>query len=311
MKTVGVFTEGGPEIGLGHLSRCYAIACALQQRGCKPVFFIFSDGDVSKVVRPFKARNVDWKLDIESIFKNEQIPFAIIDSYLAPQKVYELAARLLDGHLLIIDDYMRLEYPRSFVVNPAMDSQKLNYPKGAGRKYLLGKDYIILRSDFWEVQPKKIKDKIENIFLTFGGWAEKETLEQVALFIKKHINVNLQMLDSYKKQYSAKQMRRMMIEADLCVSGGGQTIYELTRMGVPTISVTLDDNQALNVKALKQAGFSFSAGRINKDSFYDRLEEGIKHMISPIVRKNCSAIGQKLVDGKGAHRLTDIITEII
>lgn len=306
-KIVGIFTEGGAGIGLGHLTRCYAIAYALQQRGFKPIFFICSSDNVAGIVRPFSSKNVDWKLGIGSIIKNEQVSFAIVDSYLAAQEVYEVAARLLNGRMLIIDDYMRLPYPGVFVVNPALSSETLKYPVEGGQRYLLGKDYIILRPDFWKTEPKIIKNKIEKIFLTLGGSADKEILEQIASSIKGYLDARIRILDSYNEIYSALEMRGMMSESDLCISGGGQTMYELARMGVPTVSVTLDDNQMLNAKALQEAGFSFSVGRIDGNLFLYKLKEGIEYMSSLVIRKKCSIAGQEIVDGKGASRLADII----
>jgi len=306
-KTVGIFTEGGVGIGLGHLTRCRALAYTLQQRGCNPVFFIFSDHDVAGVVQPFSVQNIGWKADVGSIIKKDQLSFAIVDSYLASRDVYDVISSILDGKMLIIDDCMRLTYPKSFVVNPSIYGESLGYPIGDGLRYLLGKDYIILRPDFWEVGPKKIKDTIENIFLTLGGSADKKILEQIALFIQGHSDAHVRILDSYQKKYSAVQMREMMSVSDLCISGGGQTMYELARLGVPTISVTLDDNHMLNVKALQKAGFSFSAGKIDEDLFFARLRDGLDYMSDPIVRKKCSDAGQKAVDGKGVRRLADII----
>jgi len=310
-KRVGIFTEGGEGIGLGHLTRCCALAFALQQKGYNSAMFIFSADDVAYVVHPFRARHIDWKADIGSVISKERLSFAIVDSYLASRDVYDAISDILDGKLLIIDDCMRLTYPKSFVVNPSIYGETLEYPKGDGRRYLLGKDYIILRPDFWEVGPKKIKDNIENIFLTLGGSADKEILEQIAVFIQGHSDAYVRILDSYQTKYSAVQMREMMSVSGLCISAGGQTMYELARLGVPTISVTLDDNHMLNVKALQEAGFSFSAGRIDEDLFFARLKDGLDYMSDPIVRKKCSDAGQKAVDGKGAHRLADIITGAI
>lgn len=306
IKNIGIFTEGGVGIGLGHLSRCLAIAYSLQQKGYNPIFFNCSKEDVS-VVKPFKVSNIDWKVDAINIIKKDKLSFVIIDSYLASQEVYNLISSLLDGNMLIIDDYMRLVYPKSLVVNPSMCAETIEYPISAGQKYFLGKDYIILRPDFWKVEPKIIKEKIENVFITLGGYADKEILSKLALFIKEHMEVQVQILDSYKNQYSASQIRDMMTNADLCISGGGQTMYELARMGVPTISVTLATNQVLNIEALNREGFSYSAGEVDNPRFYECLKAGLIVMRNKETRMAHSTRGQQIVDGKGVRRLVGSI----
>jgi len=307
IKKVGIFTEGGAGIGLGHLTRCHALAYALREKGYSPVFFVLSADDVTGFLRPFTVEYGDWKTDAGEIISKKQLSFAIVDSYLASRDIYDTISRILRGNMLIIDDYMRLKYPKSLVVNPSIGSEALEYPMGGGLRYALGKDYIILRPEFWKSGPKDIKDTIRSILVTLGGSADKEISGRIASLIRKNTDADIRVLDSYQNRYSALQIQDMMTAADLAVSAGGQTMYELAKLGVPTISITLGDDQALIVKALQESGFSFSAGKIDEDIFPDRLSKGFEYMSDKVIRKKCSISGQRSVDGEGAHRLVDII----
>ena len=50
-------------------------------------------------------------------------------------------------------------------------------------------------------------------------------------------------------------MLNLMLKSDICISGGGQTTYELARVGVPTIGICLAENQKNNLMGWKSLGF--------------------------------------------------------
>ncbi|MDQ7082427.1 MAG: glycosyltransferase [Aquificota bacterium] len=54
---------------------------------------------------------------------------------------------------------------------------------------------------------------------------------------------------------SAEEMKNLMLDADIAISAGGQTLYELARVGVPTIAVAVAENQMWNVSEWQEAGF--------------------------------------------------------
>ncbi|NLV76359.1 MAG: UDP-2,4-diacetamido-2,4,6-trideoxy-beta-L-altropyranose hydrolase, partial [Tissierellia bacterium] len=56
------------------------------------------------------------------------------------------------------------------------------------------------------------------------------------------------MLENYKynnvKFYmNVKNMKNLMINNDLAISAGGNTLYELCACGIPTIAIIIADNQ--------------------------------------------------------------------
>jgi spore coat polysaccharide biosynthesis predicted glycosyltransferase SpsG len=101
----------------------------------------------------------------------------------------------------------------------------------------------------------------------------------------------------------------LMSTADLAVSGGGQTLYELAATGVPTLALCLADNQEPNIAAL--AGVSLiSAGRLPEVAAdrFRRVEEGCRQLAAdPALRERMSDSGRSLVDGQGAVRVADAI----
>jgi spore coat polysaccharide biosynthesis predicted glycosyltransferase SpsG len=110
---------------------------------------------------------------------------------------------------------------------------------------------------------------------------------------------------------TAKQMIACMVDCDLAVSSGGQTLYELACVGTPTITVTEIKNQVLNVKYLNENNVTVSAGEWDDLKCLDTITTQIHNMRSKIKRKRHSELGQLTIDGQGSLRIAHFLQECI
>ncbi|MCD8398441.1 MAG: hypothetical protein LUD12_14900, partial [Lachnospiraceae bacterium] len=97
-------------------------------------------------------------------------------------------------------------------------------------------------------------------------------------------------------------MKSLFDRADLVVSAGGTTLYELCACGVPTISYAIADNQLKNVYFFQKLNLIDYAG----DARHDQIEDNVCNLISKQTyarRCFCSLEMQKYVDGKGSLRI--------
>jgi RimJ/RimL family protein N-acetyltransferase len=91
--------------------------------------------------------------------------------------------------------------------------------------------------------------------------------------------------------------------ADLAVSAAGSTVYELMRMGVPSIVVSVAENQRATARALGELGIAVDLGGV------ESLEpEAIEHAVEGLAadraaRLRMSERGRVAVDGQGALRV--------
>jgi spore coat polysaccharide biosynthesis predicted glycosyltransferase SpsG len=106
-------------------------------------------------------------------------------------------------------------------------------------------------------------------------------------------------------------MNELMLEADLAIATGGQTLYELARMGIPTIAVMVSDNQANDIAGWEQAGFLRYAGTPSDIDMEDRLVFSLRQFESYDTRLECSRLGRSHIDGNGARRIARILSELI
>jgi spore coat polysaccharide biosynthesis predicted glycosyltransferase SpsG len=98
-------------------------------------------------------------------------------------------------------------------------------------------------------------------------------------------------------------MKRIMLESDIAISAGGQTLNELASVGVPTIGICMVENQLGNVKGWEKVGFLEYAGWNKENNFIKKIKNLLKYLEDIEIRESKSKIGRKFVDGKGAKRI--------
>jgi len=206
-----------------------------------------------------------------------------------------------------MDDTKRLDYPRGIVVNASIYAEELDYPKRDDMVYLLGPKYTPLRKEFWEVPEKEVREELETIMVTFGGDDMRSTTPNILRFLrenypdlKKNViigkafqnteqieretdgNTNLIYYPDAEKMketmLESEKMKETMLESDIAISAGGQTLYELARVGLPTIGICVAENQLGNVRGWKKTGFLEYAGWYDESNLIEKLRNLIKYL---------------------------------
>jgi len=315
MRTV-IFTEGGQGLGFGHVTRCLSLAEAFEEGGSEVSIFVNGEREVLSLAPD--ATLLDWLGD-ERAFGEllEDADCAVIDSYLAPERYYVRACRTVEK-CLFVDDFKRLDYPGGFVLNGGVSAGRLGYPQRDGVKYLLGPKYAPLRRAFWDVGEKRIGERVERVLITFGLSdtrdmtvpvvealnAEFPELEKYVIVDSNSKRRKLERLTNVRifGRLSAEEIKGVMFDCDVAISAGGQTTYELARVGLPSILIAVADNQIPNCVGWRDAGFALYVGR------WDEVDIGslpgfLKLLEDPNVRLKMSENGRRMVDGQGARRV--------
>ncbi len=321
-----IFAEGGKEIGFGHLSRCIALYEAFEEKGVIPEIIANVDEEDYELLRGKKHKVINWVKDKYLILNsNNKSDIAIVDSYIADINFYNYISDLIRIGVYI-DDNQRIDYPRGIVINPTIHAERFDYPNKKSIKYLLGSKYMPLRKEFWTIPKKNVNESIKKIMITFGG-NDIRSLSPIVLKLLVREYQNLAKVVVIGKGYSnideierikddntnliffpdAEKISKIMLNTDIAISGGGQTLFELACMGVPTIAVCLALNQANNIEGFESVGFIKFAGWFNDKELHKKIISSINSLNfskrSKMVQK-----GQKIVDGRGALR---IISEIM
>ncbi|MGC9341956.1 MAG: hypothetical protein ACP5E3_04600, partial [Bacteroidales bacterium] len=108
-NVVSFFTECKKTTGSGHLSRCFSLSDAFEEKGFKSRFIIDSDSSCDAEKNITELHRLNWKSDVDSVKEIiTKDSLVVIDSYLASQKQLELLSRLTRYPVFISD--ARLNY---------------------------------------------------------------------------------------------------------------------------------------------------------------------------------------------------------
>jgi spore coat polysaccharide biosynthesis predicted glycosyltransferase SpsG len=157
MKAVFI-TNAGPDIGGGHLSRCLALAQALELRGTS-CSWILNEGAAPQS----SALGIEEKSFLKDIFCRESVKvasgadFAVVDSYAATAGFFRDIAEVT--RLVAIDDLHdgAPELYADAVINYGFGASGELY-SSQNCRYLLGPRYALLRKEYWTLLPEEGSD---------------------------------------------------------------------------------------------------------------------------------------------------------
>lgn len=330
-------TDMNEKIATGHVMRCLSIADALKEQG-EEVHFLLADEQAQNLIQSRGYESIVlhtvWNdMDSEipvllAAIDRYKITRILIDSYQVTLKYLTEIKKMVQ--IMYIDDLKLFCYPVDVVVCYANYwSRFYSRQNDPSTIFLLGTKYVPLRKVFWDCERKKITKGAGRLLLLSGGSDPYGFLEQTLMLLDlrvfQHIDVICgryypnyeELCGKYEKNSkisihkSIPDIEKYMKNADMAVSAGGTTLYELCACGTPTISYSFADNQLDNVKQFASDGLIDYAG----DLRYENVPKKVMKLIEPYqknleLRKQRSQEMQKLVDGKGAIRLAQKLVEL-
>lgn len=263
INRVIIFTEGGDNIGFGHITRCSALYEEIESRDIEVLFVIFGK-NIDDLLKGKRYLNKDWK-DREFLKKFlKEDDYIIIDSYLADIETYKFISESTKK-CLYIDDNNRISYPKGIILNPVLYDDVVYKTENI---VLQGKDYIILRKEFLETNIEVVEKNID-VLITLGG-TDIRNLTPKLLQIIKRINSKLKIavvigkaFDNIEKiekekndniefyyNLNALEMKEIILKSKNIICGCGQSINELLYLKANFFPIVIADNQINNCKSL-------------------------------------------------------------
>jgi UDP-2,4-diacetamido-2,4,6-trideoxy-beta-L-altropyranose hydrolase len=328
--------DASKDIGIGHLMRCLALSEELIRR--KHNCFFLSKVDNNELINRIEKNNIIYhkipsnfslQADLEMLLKisNENdIDWVITDHYgITSQYIKEIKNKNL--RVLSIDDSAQIHYYSDIIVNQNIGAEKLVYSSEKYSKFLLGTKYIILRDELLQRNKRPMKNKVEKILVMFGG-ADPDNVTLKILKMLETLNENIQFLivagpanqfNNYILNYlknckmdikylrNQKKMSEVYLQSDVAISAGGTSCYELAYFGIPSIIISIADNQIKVAQELENRNISLYLGRKNEIKS-KKLLNNIKLLINNnLIRQNMSDNAKKLIDGKGKYNIINFM----
>lgn len=261
---------------------------------------------------------------------------------------YQKAIRENGYGLLVIDDMAHLNhYHADILLNQNIHASSLSYSCDRDTVKILGCEYVLLRREFLKYMnwKRQIPEKAKKILVTLGGGdPDNVTLKVIKalkllndpdLEVKVVVGPNNPHIDTLKNaihnappaplnrgplwgvqpgcsmriSQNAENMPKLMAWADVAVSAGGSTCWEMAYMGLPALVITVANNQIGIAKGLSEANIVIELGWYENIS----IEQLMKAMEEIVQNKDkrfyFSKNGQRLVDGDGCRKIMKVISK--
>ncbi len=259
--------DGNPQIGLGHVMRCLALAEMLGSDYNRRFAIVQPAPEIVKLIEEKGVEIVELTADdpeefLTSIRADDVV---VLDGYSFGED-FQRAVRLRAKALVFIDDLVTGHQVADVVVNHAGNITEYDYQAEPYTQFLLGPHYALLRLPFFA--PKTPTPHEGPIFVSLGGADPSNTTIQVLEgilecfgFVKQEWRVHvvvgpmqqnrpaieaLQSRFKYLKILSnltAEQMVAELIKCQLAITACSTVAYEVCSIGRPLIAVQTADNQ--------------------------------------------------------------------
>jgi len=324
--------------------RCLSLAQRWRSAGGRSVFITCTNTPYIKTrLQSEDIETIELSTNIGSIedanqtvalAKKLSASWVVLDGYnFSPD--YQKTMKDSGLKLLLIDDNgYASHYYADIILNQNIHaSEKLYSNRGPHTRLLLGTRYVLLREEFvsWQGWKREIPKTAQSLLVTLGGTdSDNVTLkviegiqqtefhefnvvivapnnqyfEQLEAFVKKS-SVNIQL----KK--NVLHMSELMAWADMVVSAGGTSTWELAFMGVPMVMTAIADNQCQIVEELSKEGIALNLGW-HKNVTPAVIAKTITQLGKDAnLRNKMSECARALVDGKGADRVLEEIRKCL
>ncbi|TSA38388.1 MAG: UDP-2,4-diacetamido-2,4,6-trideoxy-beta-L-altropyranose hydrolase [Porphyromonadaceae bacterium] len=337
------------KIGAGHIMRCIALAQAWQDHGGEVTFISHCESEalrerISKegfqfiAVKAPHPHSDDLSITLEylkrpSAFTLHPSPtWLVLDGY---HFTTEYQKTIRDGgiRLLVIDDMNHLpHYHADILLNQNIHAPELTYHCDENTTLLLGTQYALLRREFLKHSnfQRHIPERAKNILVTLGGAdpdnVTLKVIEALKLLddpgievkiivgpVNPHKNILLQSLSSTRSAcellINPPNMPELMAWADMAISAGGSTCWELALMAVPGLLFILSENQEPIAVYFNKSKAAQNLGWHSRYNFNELSDLIFSLILDFKARKAMSDNNKDLIDGMGSLRMYKCMME--
>ncbi|MGY1748072.1 PseG/SpsG family protein [Modestobacter sp. SYSU DS0511] len=330
-RPVTLLCDAATVTGLGHFVRSTALARVLADRGAD-VRVALPPDSVPRAVESVVAAG--WHVDVgpwaaPDVARTAGGPGAVVvvDSYRVDGPWLTSLHRVLGAGgatLAVLDDLADRPFTADLVVNPGLGAEGLPYP--AGTRVLAGPEHALLRPEFAAHRASALRsaatlpERPRRVLSLFGG-TDAAGMASVgasaAALAFPEAEVRAVVPAAGRSALPADRPRitvldhvaaihEEMLLADLVVSAGGTTLWELCCLARPTAVVAVVANQLPAYRELTARGAVLPlADRPVTDP--GLLGERLRRLVSGTPLGAVARRAAELTDGQGAERVADAL----
>jgi spore coat polysaccharide biosynthesis predicted glycosyltransferase SpsG len=292
-------------------------------------------GEGIDVIPVVDARaSIDDAATLQAQLADDAMAVAAVDG-LAFGAAYLRALVPHGDRVLVVDDAAGREaYPVGFVLNQNAHADRGAYRADETPRFLLGTDYVLLRREFVaDPPPPVIPERATHLLVTFGGadpaGVTKRVVRALAALppelrtgaevrvIAGAANPDAEGLATEARRLEGRlaigvergvtNMPALLTWADLAITAGGSTVWELARLGCPAIVIETVPVETMLAGGLARVGLGERLGHADTLEDATITESVARRMSDRAWRQHMSELGRRVVDGKGASRVVDAL----
>ena len=268
-KKVAIYVNGNNTRGMGHVYRALELA---DEFYVKPDIF-YDVNQTNKSVFGKTMHNlipVNGITELFDLCKKEQYGLFIND-ILCTSIDYMIGLRtvLPNAKIVNFEDDGEGALKADLVFNALYSDSHIAHIKAGEKFYISGKTFMFY-------PPIKIREKVQNVFISFGGADPQNYTERLLGIISKteyrnykfvvvlgRAKQNVDRLMVYNKfeninvLFDVKNMPKLMSECDIAITSRGRTGYELAMLGVPSIAMAQNSREEKHGFVSNENGFSY------------------------------------------------------
>ncbi len=329
------WVEVSQKIGMGHLMETLALSEYFTKKNI-PFKYIINTYNPAKELLlskkiSFKEYEIHQVNKLCELFRNSCV---IIDH----RNVSTITLKKLRQNnikVIVIDQLGNKIITSDVLINSTMIKDWLIYTfEDSTPKCCFGAEYAILRKEFKKLHKlkKKFSNKNKTVLVTMGGvdrtGATLRVVEALLMIkepVKKeiilgkgfvHMEQFLQLVTKIRDPnliyaQGVNDLGERMQRADIVISAGGNTVYEMACVGTPGLILWEDLHENIQGKAFAEKEVVINVGNGIETSL-SLIKESVCDLLNNVKkRKYMSKCGKNLVDDRGVNRIIEVLLQLM
>lgn len=316
-KHIAFYVNGNNEMGLGHISRTLQLADELFE---KPDIFF----DQNKTIKDSFGKTTHNLIGvngrdgfINAIEKKEYNVIINDDLSTTLEYMEKLRTASKKSRIINFEDEGSGAKNADVVINALYENKVVD-------NALVGSKYFIISKNFLLYNPIEIREKVENVLITFGGADPKKYTERLIDIIKDvkysttkfHVVlggakknasniINDNRLKNIVWYHNIDNMPEIINKCDIALTSRGRTCFELAAMGIPTISIAQNLREQQHNFVVEKNGFMYLGYNPENNIIIEKLDTYLE-----LDQSNRKIIQEKMLKNDLRHGRENVLTII-
>lgn len=312
--------------GTGHVMRLLTLAEALVHRGHEVHLLTNKSGiewleELISQTSLTRHSEITNKLSLEHV-QEIQPDWVVVDSYVISSSQVNEVAKLFNL-LAIVDGNARGITARLYL-DHNLGAENQNWPQNVANNMLAGSTFALIRDSVISAkqsQPWLTNSALPKVLAFMGGSDPTGAIIEVGEVLEgfdSSVAATLivtrtweeQLREIFANSVNSKllspsiDLPKYLGESNIAISAAGTSAWELCTLGIPSIFISVMDNQDDSLAMLVQRGLGLGVGR--EESISNALGSHISTLLNDSnLRREISEKCLSLFDGKGKYRVVE------